>query len=410
MGEATIDHLIINSPYEIPKSYWLYDRERRFFERKPGRRPAGYLSSSGNNTFDDPGVFHPLPLVTEIREHVDRWRAGNYEGVTGTTRKLLEYWQNPQERDNRFFFCQLEAIETLIWLNEVYPSENPDIKIPSDGGPFQRICSKMATGSGKTIVMGMVIAYYALNKAAYPNDKRFSKNFLVTAPGLTVRKRLQVLDPAAKNNIYLEFRIVPRTMFERLRQARVIIHNWHVLMPLEENPKSVVKKGKESDEAFARRILGSAHTARDFIAINDEAHHAWRLPAEVLATAEVSREQAEEATRWMEGLDRIHKARNILMCHDFSATPFIPTGKGLSEETLYEWIVSDFSLNDAIESGLVKTPRIAVRDDGRFAKDYHSRFYHIYADQDVKADVNRRAKPEEPLPDLIKKRILCPWK
>ncbi len=291
-------------------------------------------------------------------------------------------------------------METLIWLTEAPSKEKQGIEIPSDGGPFQRICSKMATGTGKTIVMGMLIAWHTLNKVAYPEDPRFSKNFLIIAPGLTVKKRLQVLDPAAKNSVYVDFRIVPSKKFDSLRQARVTIHNWHTLMPLEEHPKSVVKKGKESDEAFTRRILGGNHTSRDIIVINDEAHHAWRPKPD--AKVAISSEQLEEATRWMEGIDRIHARRNVLVCHDFSATPFIPTGKGVSEETLYDWIVSDFSLNDAIESGLVKTPRIAVRDDGKFGKDYHSRFYHIYADPDVKDDINRKAKPDEQLPDLIK--------
>jgi type III restriction enzyme len=373
----TIEHLIICSPYEKPSSHWHYNREKRVFDRQQERRPAGYLASSGGTSFDDPGIFHELPLVNRIRQRVDAWRDKRYPGVTGTTKELLEYWHNPQERDNRFFFCQIEAIETLIWLVEAPASEKQGIEIPSDGGPFQRICSKMATGAGKTIVMGMLIAWHTLNKVAYPEDPRFSKNFLVIARGLTVKKRLQVLDPFVENNIYKDFKIVPSKKFDSLRQARITIHNWHTLMPHEENPKSVVKKGKESNEAFTRRILGNSnHTRKNIVVINDEAHHAWRPKPD--DKPNISSEQLEEATRWMEGLDRIHARRTVMVCHDFSATPFIPTGKGISEETLYEWIVSDFSLNDAIESGLVKTPRVAVRDDGRFSKDYHSRFYHIY--------------------------------
>lgn len=397
----TIDHLIINSPYEKPRQHWEYDREKRFFQLVEGRRPAGYLSSSGAKGFDDPGIFHELPLVNQIRKRVDAWRENNYPGVTGITKKLLEYWNNADERrdSNRFFFCQMESIETMIWLKEAPDSEKQGINIPSDGGPFQRICCKMATGTGKTIVMGMLFAWQVLNKVAYPTDARFSKKFLVVAPGLTVKKRLEVLDPDADNNIYNEFRIVPSSLYDNLRQGKIVIHNWHLLMPLEENPKSVVKKGKESDEAFTRRILGHTNS-NNFVVINDEAHHAWRVkPDEKI---DLSEELIEEATRWMEGLDRLHKTRNIITCYDFSATPFIPTGKGVSEETLYDWIVSDFSLNDAIESGLVKTPRIAIRDDGRFGKDYHSRFYHIYVDPDVKGDISRRAKAEEPLPDLVK--------
>src|SRR5919197_1383198 len=114
MGQPSIDHLIICSPYEKPKSYWHYDREKRFFERKEGRRPAGYLMSTGATSFDDPGIFRDLPLVNRIRERVDAWREKGYPGVTGTSKDLLQYWNSPQERSNRFFFCQLEAIETLI--------------------------------------------------------------------------------------------------------------------------------------------------------------------------------------------------------------------------------------------------------------------------------------------------------
>lgn len=393
--------LICNSPYEMPRRHWRYDRERKFFELIEGRRSAGYLTSSGTKAVDDPGIFHELPLVNKIRKRVDEWREKHYPGITGMTKKLLEHWNNPDERKNsaKFFFCQLEAIETLIWLKEAPDSEKQGIEIPSDGGPFQRICCKMATGAGKTIVMGMLIAWQVLNKVAYPNDTRFSKKFLIVAPGLTVKKRLEVLGPFRENNIYVEFNIIPSSLFDNLRQGKVVIHNWHILMPLEENPYGIVKKGPESNEAFTRRILGEWN-ARNFIVINDEAHHAWRIkPGEEL---DVAKEDIDTATRWMQGLDRLHNTRNILNCYDFSATPFIPSGKGISEEMLYDWIVSDFALNDAIESGLVKTPRIAIRDDGRLSKEYRSRFYHIYVDEEVKDDISRKAKPEEPLPALVK--------
>ena len=102
------------------------------------------------------------------------------------------------------------------------------------------------------------------------------------------------------------------------------------------------------------------------------------------------------------GLDRIDRVRGILVCYDFSATPFAPSGKRSSEEALFGWIVSDFGLNDAIESGLVKTPRVVIRDDAvPDVKTYKSRLYHIYNDVEVKDDLNRQAKPEETLPDLV---------
>lgn len=399
----TIEHLIINNPYEKPTSHWSYDRQTQEFNRAEGRRSAGYVvASSSSKTFDDPGVFVELPLVNQVRKRVDYWREQGYPGVTGVTKRLLEYWQDPEEsRYRKFFFCQLEAIETLIWLVEAADSDKQGIHVPSDGGQFQRLCSKMATGSGKTIVMAMLVAWQILNKVTYPRDLRFSKNVLVVAPGLTVKSRLRVLDPMYENNYYSEFNIIPSVFYDKLRQGKVVIVNWHTLSSLDENsgPK-VVKKGPESDEAFVRRVLADFAGARGLIVINDEAHHAWRVPAESKVKG-VKKEDIDQATMWIGALDRIHSSRGIQRCFDFSATPFAPSGKTSSEEALFGWIVSDFGLNDAIESGLVKTPRVVIRDDGQLSKDYKSRFYHLYMDDSVKVDLNRKASPEEPLPDLV---------
>ena len=399
---ATIDRLIINSPFEKPQFHWSSDREKRKFTRVNGRRQAGYLvASKDSQAHDDPGEFRELELANRIRDRVDAWKNNNYPGITGITKRLLEHWKNPNIRENKFFFCQMEAIETLIWLVEAPPNEKQGIIIPSDGGLFERVCCKMATGSGKTIVMGMLIAWQVLNKITYPKDTRFSKNILVMSPGLTVKRRLEVLYPSSEKNIYANFQIVPDGLLDKLRQAKVLVHNWHVLMPLEEPKKSVVKKGPESNVAFTKRILGDMSQSKNIIVINDEAHHAWRVNPNV--EVKVDKDVLEEATKWIEGLDKVHSTRNIIKCFDFSATPFVPTGKTVNDESLFDWIVSDFSLNDAIESGLVKTPRIAIRDDsGKFDKQYRSRLYHLYRDGDVKPDLNRNAKPEEPLPDLVK--------
>lgn len=400
-----IDHLIINNPYEMPKHHWKYIREKRKFVLEDGRRPAGYvIASEGSKSFDDPGVFIELPLVNRIRKRVDEWRANGYPGVTGITKRLLEHWQDLEERhDRRLFFCQLEAIETLIWLVEAPESEKQGIAIPSDGGLFKRICSKMATGSGKTVVMAMLIAWQVLNKVAYPKDDRFSKNILTIAPGLTVKKRLSVLLPSDEHNYYEEFNVVPAGLYDSLRQGKIVIHNWHFLMWDDEEAirkrRSVVKLGTESDEAYVRRILGDIAGSKNILVINDDGHHAWRIPAESKIKG-ISKEEYEEATKWVGGLDRIHKARGIMCCYDFSATPFAPSGKKTTEEALFEWIVSDFNLNDAIESGLVKTPRVVIRDDGvPDAKTYKSKLYHIYPH--VSDDLNRKAEEKEPLPDLV---------
>ncbi len=405
--KATIDHLIINSPFEEPKEYWHYDRETRLFEKRQGRRPAGYvLATESSKSFDDPGEFIEIKLVNRIRPRIKEWRENNYPGVTGITKRLLEFWNNSEEREfQRYFFCQLEAIETLIWLTEAPESQKLGIEIPGDGGEFKRICSKMATGSGKTIVMALVIAWQILNKVASPQDKRFSKNILVMAPGLTVRNRIQVLIPDLENNYYDSFRIVPSDLKEQMRQGKVIIKNWHALNwdsdEIIAKKKSIDKRGALSDEAYCRMVLEDMAKAKDLLVINDEAHHAWRYRPEIKIKKGISRSEIDEATKWVNGLDRIHSARGILTCYDFTATPFAPTGKKSDEEGLFGWIVSDFGLNDAIEAGLVKTPRVVIRDNSARTQEYKSRLYHIYNDPEVKDDLSRSAEPNEPLPDLV---------
>ncbi len=394
-----IDRLIVNSAFEEPALHWRYDRLQRRFELAPGRRPAGFLrASAASKSFDDPGEFIPLELANRVRERVAAWRGAGYPGATPVTQRLLRHWQEPDVREGRrLFFCQIEAIETLIWLTEAPAAERTGIDIPGDGGPFARYCAKMATGSGKTTVMGMLITWQVLNKAAQPQDRRYTRYVLAVAPGLTVKQRLQVLIPSDKGNVYDAFALVPPGERERMNAARVDVRNWHALAPFDPNsgPK-VLKLPPESDEVFARRVLGREMRSR-ILVINDEAHHAWRGAR----STKVEGFDAESATVWIEGLDRIHRARGIATCYDFSATPFIPSGKNADEEALFGWIVSDFGLNDAIEAGLVKTPRVVVRDDTGSAVDYKSRFYHIYADESVKSDLNRRASPTEPLPDLV---------
>ena len=290
--------LMLNSPFEEPAAYWSYDRKYRIFTKIEGRRSAGYVvATPGVQGFDDPGQFIELSLVNQIRERVKAWRIGDeakgipqWHGVTAITRRLLEHWYDPEQREGRrFFFCQLEAIETLIWLTEIATNDRSELEIPGDGGSFPRWCSKMATGSGKTIVMAMVVAWQVLNKATYPNDPRFSRFILAIAPGLTVRNRLQVLVPDSPGNYYDEFQIVPGSEYEKLRQGTVLIHNWHFLgWETDEQiskRKSVDKRGAKSDEAYVRDVLGEAARATDWLVLNDEAHHAWRVPAEFLIEA-----------------------------------------------------------------------------------------------------------------------------
>ena len=399
------DSLIINSPYCEPDRYWKYERERREFVLIEGeRRPAGYtVATDQSQGFDDPGLFVELPMVNIIRRRMKEWRAKEWPGVTGTTRRLLLHWHDADERQYPLFFCQLEAMETLIWLVEASPAETAGVHVPGDGGQFRRYRTKLATGGGKTIVMAMTIAWHFLNKAANAQDRRFSKHALVIAPGLTVRSRLSVLKPSDPANFYEEFNVVPPALMPKLRQGKILIVNWHKLDWESDEQlakkKGVDKRGAKSDEAYVRDVLGDMANAHNLLVINDEAHHAWRVP-EGKRIAGVSKADKEKATKWVGGLDRIHRSRRILDCFDFSATPFAPTGKKSTNEMLFPWIVSDFGLNDAIESGMVKTPRVVIRDDAvPDAMTYRSKLYHIYPH--VADDLNRKAEPDETLPDLI---------
>ena len=405
----TPQSLILNSPFAKPTRFWDFDSETQKLFPENGRREAGYIVyETGKRKRPGAGARRvaPLDLVNKIRPRVDEWRDGGFPGVSGVTRALLAHWRKRGRNEKRFFFCQLEAIETLIWIVEVDGARKSKIEIPADGGAFSRLCSKLATGAGKTVVMAMLVAWQTLNKIAAPDDDRFARDFLVVAPGLTVKDRLQVLRPSAVGNYYDEFEIAPRSMRDRLNSARLRIVNWQALAWESEKKirsrRRVDKRGAKSLEAYARESLGDLAAARGFVVINDEAHHAWRKPAD--AKIEASAEEKKAATVWIGALDRLHRARGVSRCFDFSATPFIPSGAGDIEKLVYPWIVSDFGLNDAIESGLVKTPRIVVDDDALpDPKTYRSRLWHIFADDEVKADLSRGASAAgAPPPDLVR--------
>ncbi len=396
--------LIVNSPFTCPSQHWVEGKLGNL-ELKHGRRPAGYeVFDTSNNT----RRTQHLHQVNSIRSRVDGWRAEGYPGVTSISRRLLEHWHDGHGRQYPLYFCQLEAIETLIWWVEGAESFKEGIHVPGDGGLWERLCNKMATGAGKTTVMAMIITWQVLNALTYPKrSKDFSPAIFVVVPGLTVKARLQVLLPR-EGSTYDTFNLCPSPVLrKKLNQAEILVENWHTLMPLKDDNHSVVKKGPESDEAFTRRVLGRLSTYNNIIVINDEAHHAYRKPPEVKLSKKQAAEHGinlDEATRWIEGLDRIHKSRCIGRCFDLSATPFAPTGKSSAEVGLFDWIISDFGLNDAIEAGLVKIPRMVVRDDGLpDAKTLAPKLSNLYRDASVSQDLNRKkAKPHEPLPKLVK--------
>lgn len=398
--------LIINSAFTEPTQHWAENPDRTL-RQEPTRRPAGYeIIDTRENT----RRLVSIPQVDDIRDRVRQWRSDGWPGTTAVTQTLLTHWWDADKVSRRqypFYFCQLEAVEALIWHAEALPEYRQGIHIQGDGGEFERLCSKMATGSGKTTVMAMIITWQVLNALTYPKSPRkYSSAIFLVAPGLTVKSRLQVLLPGNTQNYYDQFELCPsEAMRQKLNGAAILIENWHVLMPLKEQDRSVVKKGKESDEAYTRRVLGRLASYKNLVVINDEAHHAYRKPADIKVSksdAEAFGIDLDEATRWVEGLDRIHKTRRIAHCFDLSATPFAPTGRNNTEAGLYTWVVSDFGLNDAIEAGLVKTPRVVVRDDALpDAQTLRSKLYHLYREPEVAEDLNRKAEPHEPLPPLV---------
>ncbi|MEM4494337.1 MAG: DEAD/DEAH box helicase family protein [Candidatus Caldarchaeum sp.] len=424
-----VENPIINNPFEEPEYYW------EFREGQPtkvqGRRPSGYYIRP--KTIDPSQMtlmeeeFVPNNLVNEIRKRVKKWRENGYPGVTPITRQLLEHWRR-QDREKRLFFCQVEAAETIIWLIESTPAEKQGLDIPTDNSneslneipPMRRYACKMATGSGKTVVMAMLIAWSIINKIYNPRDTRFSDAVLVVCPNITIKERLQVLIPDNPKNYYDEFDLVPRRLREALNQGFIEVTNWHLFLPRDDSKKkSVLKRGPESDSAFCNRILKKLRNKKNILVINDEAHHAYRPrplteeEKEGLTAEEI--EEREAATVWIDGLDRINKVRRINFCIDFSATPFYIKGTGYPEGQPFPWTVSDFGLVDAIECGIVKIPRVPVDDN---TGDIIPRYFRLWENinkrlpDSERQTARRRARPESVLreADDALKTLASEWK
>ena len=344
---------VVNSPYKEPEYHFEYKNDiDGYSEKIEGRRKAGYFAAVGKQEFGSSGVvFTELDLANMIRPRVKDWKEKGYPNVTSVTKKLLEHWNREFELgERRYFWCQIEAIETLIWLVEA-PDESKvgiNLKDKSDTD-FIRACTKLATGTGKTVVISMVIAWHILNKVNNPKDIRFSKNILVMAPGITVRDRLKVLMPSEVGNYFEEFNIIPPTLKEYIYQGKVEILNWHAFSPkTKKNLPKVAQElmGDESDNAFVKRVLSEFSGTSPIVVINDEAHHCHKEQAEIGKSKEDKTDEEkenEESTIWIQGLERIHRVRGIITAYDLSATPFIPKGRTTNTGfELFNWIVSDF--------------------------------------------------------------------
>lgn len=405
---------VLNGPYDPPERYFEIGPDGPTGVVKPGRRPSeswvpipatrkGRASGQGvqeSLDFDATGERREInTLINDIRREVERWRA-SYLGVTPITRKLLQHWSDPARGEDRVLFCQREAVETAIFLAEVAgrgSHSGADWRRRLDehnaihNARLPRTALKMATGSGKTVVMAMLIAWQTLNHAHSPRDARFTNRFLVVAPGITIRDRLRVLLPSDDENYYKLRDLVPADLWGSLRSAHVVITNYHAFLPRDRREikgvsgttRKILTQGRaddpfrETDADVVSRVLrgfgagaGTGKSGARVLVLNDEAHHCYQdkplVAADGGTQAAADAEAAErnaEARVWFKGLQAINRKVGLKGIYDLSATPYYLSGSGYNEGYIFPWTVSDFSLMDAIESGIVKVPRLPVDDD-----------------------------------------------
>ncbi len=398
MASSPIENPVINSPFVEPAKHFRVVDGQVSGAIDERRRPSEFFVPVARPKKASPQLAlqfgggvkqQPNEIVNEIRQSVSRWRIQGYPHTTSVTKELLAHWR-AEDRERRLFFCQLEAAETAIYLVEA-AEKTGDTKALNTiraenarlNDSLPRLAFKMATGSGKTVVMGMFIAWQTLNKLANPFDKRFSTRFLIVTPGITIRDRLRVLLPNDPQTFYRVMDLVTPEQQDRLQAATIEITNYHAFIRRDKIEaasltKKILSRGdadnerfKESPGEMVRRVCKAFGTAKDIVVLNDEAHHCYTpAPAEAAEEGSIDADERTEAKRnadearvWFDGLRALRGKLGIRQVFDVSATPFFLKGSGYAEGTLFPWVVSDFGLMDAIESGIVKVPRVPVADD-----------------------------------------------
>ena len=406
---------ILNSPYEYPSSHWelvdglptqeIADRRRKaeFItpipkprKRKGKRRDsnAPELIDESRGLGDGSQKYDPVSSINELRDCVDDWRKLQNERdwrVTPDTARLLRHWRHYEFSGIRPFFCQVEAVETVIWLTEVAPrlgkmhkkflDRLKDANAEANPG-LERLALKLATGAGKTTVMAMLIAWQTINAVRQPGSRKFTRGFLAVTPGLTIKDRLRVLQPNDPNSYYRSREIVPGDMLADLERARIVITNYHAFKLREcidvSKGGRALLKGRRGDDLntletegqMLRRVMHELMGMKNIMVLNDEAHHCYREKPEGVEEGTLERDEKKEmennreaARLWISGLETAAGKIGINRVVDLSATPFFLSGSGYAEGTLFPWTMSDFSLMDAIECGIVKLPRVPVADN-----------------------------------------------
>ena len=419
MSNPFFDHPILNSPYTLPEKHWELDESGQPTQKiLDFRRPASFITpipkpkkrTAQQGTLLEDATAMALSTkeqeyelatrINELRSTITAWRnlpdTKSWK-VTPETARLLQHWRHHDFGGIRPFFCQLEAVETAIWLTEVAPKDGKRGEkfleylqnANNDANPgLPRLALKLATGAGKTTVMAMLIAWQTINAVRYPNSKRFSHGFLVVTPGITIRDRLRVLLPTDAESYYQSRELVPPDMLRDIQRARVVITNYHAFKLREKTELSgagrALLTGRHGDALntlepegqMLQRVMGELMGMKNIIVFNDEAHHCYQERPESIKEEITVREGEEkkeasseakannEAARlWINGLKTVQKKLEISRIFDLSATPFFLRGSGYAEGTLFPWTVCDFSLMDAIECGVVKLPRVPVADN-----------------------------------------------
>src|SRR6266851_3730659 len=414
MDNQFFERPILNSPYSYPERHWELDSEgqptqkivenRRRAQfitpipkpKKQKRKPAQdtLVFDEGKGLSTQKQQYDPTSIINDLRYQVDQWRKLPNPTdwlVTPETERLLQHWRHHNFNTFRPFFCQVEAVETAIWLTEVAPKLGKIGKgftehlanANRDANPeLLRFALKLATGAGKTTVMAMLIAWQTINAVRRPASKNFTRRFLVCAPGLTIKDRLRVLQPNDPDTYYASRELVPGDMLDDVNRAKIVITNYHAFMLRER--MEISKGGRqllqgrtgeepltlETEGQMLQRVMPDLMGMKNILVINDEAHHCYREKPKDADDEDLKSDEKKEAEKnneaarlWISGLEVVNRKLGLSRVIDLSATPFFLRGSGYAEGTLFPWTVSDFSLMDAIECGIVKLPRVPVAEN-----------------------------------------------
>jgi type III restriction enzyme len=409
MSNPFFDHPILNSPYQYPSRHWELDESGQPTQKiiearrgakfitpipKPKKRKSAaqsaFVFNEGKGLSTKEQQYDPTSIINEVRSHVDSWRAlpnPNQWQVTPETARLLQHWRHHDFSGVRPFFCQIEAVETAIWLTEVAPHARQGKRLldhlaaaNKDSNPeLMRLALKLATGAGKTTVMAMLIAWQTVNAVRRPAGKSFTRGFLICTPGLTIKDRLRVLQPNDPDSYYASLEIVPNDMLDDVNRAKIVITNYHAFklrerIELSKGGRQLLqgRAGEdlntlETEGQMLQRVMPDLMGMKNILAINDEAHHCYREKPKEPDDKDLKGEDKKEAEKnneaarlWISGLEAVNRKIGLSRVIDLSATPFFLRGSGYAEGTLFPWTMSDFSLMDAIECGIVKLPRVPV--------------------------------------------------